>query len=608
MIPDHVVAEVKASADIVGIIGQFVNLKRAGKEFKGLSPFKKERTPSFFVNPAKGFFHDFSADVSGDVFAFLMKHAGMDFTGAVKYVAARSGITVQEVKSRSGEQELHRPYYEATAFANSFFQKCLRAEKEGRAARKYLKERGLSMEMADEFGLGYAPDSWEAFQQAAARHKLDERVLLELGLLKSGKKENKPYDFFRHRLIFPIEAISGKVVAFNGRNLGAEKEVAKYINSPESPIFKKRKVLYGLRRARNKIRREEAALIVEGPMDVVSLAGVGIDNVVAPLGSALSDEHADLLSGFTKDARLIFDNDRGGREASFRAADILLAHAVHPSVVTLPDGEDPDSVARNEGAEGMFTYLGQAVDVLERKVLMLEERGYFSSIDKTRNALDKLLPTLRAVKDPSLRDIYLARVSECTKVSVETLIKEMKATSGPVQSPPTRQPPNPLRTPVAGLHHQIGPERDLLVLLLRERGLIDKASERIGPADLEDRVYRVIFEEVVQDPDLQALPEGSDASVVNRFEELMNSREPVAEPARILDEVVAKILGRAMDQSLEVISDEIKRTTDENDLRARVAEKESLVKERNELGVDWSTSAKRVIAMQQTTHEEITDR
>ena len=295
MIADSVVEEVRARADIVDVIGEFVSLKRSGKEYKGLSPFKNEKTPSFFVVPAKGFFHDFSSGQSGDVFAFLMKHQGMSFVDAVKFVGSRCGMEVRETRGRRGDDPW-RPYHEAVAYAAKFFQERLWEQEKGAPAREYLQGRGIGPEECRRFGLGYAPAEWTAFRDAAAVHGMDESVLTELGLVKSRAKNDEPYDAFRDRIVFPIESVSGRVLGFGGRLLGTPgKGVPEYLNSPDSPIFRKGQVLYGLGWAKNAARREGEALLVEGFMDVVSLAVAGIENAVAPLGTALTDAQADYI-------------------------------------------------------------------------------------------------------------------------------------------------------------------------------------------------------------------------------------------------------------------------------------------------------------------------
>ena len=592
MIPDDVVEEVRARADIVDIIGEFVHLTKAGKDYKGLSPFKEERTPSFYVVPAKGFYHDFSSNESGDVFSFLMKHQGMSFVDAVKYVGARSGIEVREVTKAGGGDDPLRPYFEASAFANSFFHEQLWEKDGGEVARAYLDERGINREVAERYGLGFAPDEWRSFRDAAAVHGLDEGILLDLGLLKKSEKRDDPYDAFRGRIIFPIESISGKVLAFGGRLLGPTRKGApKYLNSPESQIFHKGDILYGLSWSKNHIRREDAVLVVEGYMDVVSLGSVGILNTVAPLGTSLTEGHARLLKRYTTHARLLFDSDSAGLRATFRTADILLAEGMHPSVVTFPEGEDPDSVAQKEGGDAVRGYLKQAVDVLDRKIQMLEERDYFSSIERTRGALDRLLPTLRAVTDPKLRDMYLTTVADRTGVRLETLEREL--TESP--SPPPIPRPQPTVAKRSPRIPRLGPERTLLLLMLKDRSWVERAAERIGPSDLEDPIYRAIFEALIADPELAAPPEDMDVGAVQRFELLMADPEEPTPSGKVFEETVSKIQVIQIDQRLEDLDRAIRRASDDEARLRLVKEKVLLTGERKALGLDWRKSARNAL-------------
>ncbi len=424
MIPDDQVEEVRARSDIVAVIGEHVPLKRAGKDYRALCPFHEEKTPSFYVVPAKGFYKCFGCGESGDLFSFVMKRMGLDFTEAVKYAGRKAGVAVREVKRRPEYQDPNRPLYEANAFAREYYREQLGDEEAGRLARDYLRDRGIDAETAERFGIGFAPDEWRGLRTAAARHGIDDAILLDAGLVTTSERSEEPYDRFRSRIVFPIEGLTGKVIAFGGRLFGQGKG-AKYLNSPETPVYHKGEELYGLNRARHEIRKEGAVLLVEGYTDVVSLVAHEVANVVASLGTALTSVQARLLARFASRAFLLYDSDMAGLRATFRAADILLGAGIHPSVVTLPPGEDPDSVARHEGREALLRYVSDAVDVLDRKLQILATRDRLSSIDGIRDAVDRLLPTLRATRDPALRDIYISRVAAETGVRRETLEEEI---------------------------------------------------------------------------------------------------------------------------------------------------------------------------------------
>jgi len=589
MIPDDVVEEVRARADIVEIIGELVPLKKAGREYKANCPFHEERTPSFYVVPAKGFYKCFGCGKSGDVFAFVMERMGLDFVEAVKYVAARSGVEVRETTARDPQDDPYRPLYELNAFARDFFRERLLDDAAGAAAREYLRSRGIGSEVAERFGLGFAPDEWRALRDAAGKHGLDEDLMVEVGLLARSERSREPYDRFRNRIIFPIEGLSGRVVAFGGRIFGEERRDApKYLNSPETPIYHKGRILYGLSWARHAIRREEEALVVEGYMDLVSLAAAGFEHVVATLGTSMTPEHAQLLYRYTRRVLLLFDSDRAGLKATFRAGDTLLEQGIHPAVVTLPEGEDPDTLVRRAGAAALRAHLDDAVDILDRKLAILDERDYFSSIERTRAAVDRLLPTLRAAADPALRDIYVSKVAQRTGVRRETLEAELRRRSrgrarepAAAGRPPDRVPPVP----------RLGPERLLLVLMTKSPDFVERAGERLGPEDFVDPAYRAIFQAMLGAPGLRAPPPGMDPVAAARFQELLADPEKIAHAGRVFDDTVRRIRAVALNHRREELERRIaEASTDE--------EKEALLRERQKLGADdptdWSTSVRRL--------------
>ncbi|TVR51547.1 MAG: DNA primase [Gemmatimonadales bacterium] len=572
MIPDEVVEEVRVRADLVEVVGESVPLKRSGKDWKGKCPFHEDRTPSFYVVPAKGFYNCFGCGASGDVFDFVMKRTGLDFVEAVKQVGARFGVEVREVGREEEAEDPLRSHYEANAFAREHYRSRLAHPDEGRKGRDYLEERGIDEETAERFGLGFAPDEWRGLREAAAVHEIPDELLLEVGLITTSERSSEPYDRFRNRIIFPIESVSGKVVAFGGRVLGgAGKGVPKYLNSPESPVYHKGQQLYALGWNRHAIRKEGVALVVEGYMDVVALSAGGVDHAVATLGTALTPEQAHLLNRYTQRALLLFDSDEAGLRATFRGADVLLAAGIHPSVVTLPRGEDPDTLIRKEGAKGLRRYLDGALDVMDRKLQLLDEKGFFGSIERIRLAVDKLLPTIRATVDPTLRDIYVSRVAERTGVRRETLEEEIRSRPSSSSigggSPPgnggdghgrggTRAPESsgsgPGRTAktVGGSGNRtrvippLGAERTLLLVLLRARDWMDRALERIGPEEFRDPVWRAIFQALVENPELAAPPPDMGEEEARRLDELLASPEELDHTGQIFEDCIRSLQDR----------------------------------------------------------------
>jgi DNA primase len=498
MIPDPLIDEVRERADIVEVIGEHLTLKRSGKEFKALCPFHNEKTPSFYVVPAKNFYKCFGCGESGDVFTFLMKRHGLSFTDAVRQIAERVGVEIPRYDAAEQQDEPHKALHEAISFAADFFQRTLH-EPAGERARTYLATRGVPDEAVARFGIGCAPDSWQGLREAAHRHGIEDDVLLEAGLIKQSERAgSEPYDRFRNRLVFPIMAVSGRIVAFGGRVLTSADQ-PKYLNSPETPIYHKGAMLYGLNWSRNAIRREGAALVVEGYMDYVSLAARGVEHVVAGMGTAITPEQANLLARYAGRALLLYDSDTAGLRATFKTADALLRAGVHPLVVALPEGEDPDSLVRKGGAAALKPHLDAAVDVLETKLRILEERGFFDDIDGARRALDRVLPTIRAAVDPALRDIYVGRVALRIGVTRETLEEELAAGGGREDSgqwrerarrPPPRRVPEPV---VEALRRKHGDEQLLVLLLARDPDRIEAARAQLGELELSDPLYREIY-------------------------------------------------------------------------------------------------------------------
>ena len=598
MIPDDVVEEVRARADIVDIIGELVPLKKAGREYKANCPFHEERTPSFYVVPEKGFYKCFGCGKSGDVFSFVMERQGLDFVEAVKHVAARAGVDVREVRRQSPEEDPNRPLYEACGFAQDWFRRQLLDPEVGRPARRYLERRGIDEDVAERFGLGFAPEGWRGLRDAAAKHGLRDEVLLEAGLLKTSDRSEEPYDRFRSRIVFPIEALSGRVVGFGGRVLqGDGTDAPKYLNSPETPIYHKGTILYGLARARHEIRKEGYALVVEGYMDVVSLAAHGVVNAVAPLGTALTSEQAGLLGRYATRILLLFDSDRAGLMASFRAGDLLLEAGLYPAVVTLPPGEDPDTLVRKSGADALRRHVDDAVDVLDRKLQILDEKGYFASIERTRSAIDRLLPTLRAAADATLRDIYVKNVAEKTGVRRETLEAEIRRGHGrgSARRGGDGPPPQPPAPRAAAPLPRLGAERTLFLLMTKSPELVDAAGERLGPEDFEDPADRHIFEALLHEPELRTPPSTMDPVAGERLREILADPETIAHTRRHFEDAVRRIRAASLGRRIAEFGARITAARSDDEKRALTEEKARLAHQRRELAPDdWSGTAHRL--------------
>lgn len=351
---------IRERIDLVELVSDYVRLERAGKNYKGLCPFHTEKTPSFFVSPELNRFHCFGCGASGDAFAFLMRIEGLSFREALRQLAQRAGIELHE-DALPAEAPDERERLRKLLFAANFFYR--QSLQRTPAAQRYLAQRGLTRDTIEAFELGYAPDGWDYLVRFLERHNFSLPDAEAAGLLKAREDGSGYYDRFRHRITFPIHDASGRVIAFGARTLGNEEP--KYLNSPETPLFEKRTTLYGWHRARGAILRQRAALIVEGYLDLIMLHQYGFTHSVATLGTALTEDHATRLKRLVDRVYLIFDSDAAGIRAALRAGEILSQAAIPALVVRLPEGEDPDSLLRTQGAEALQHALDSAIPIAQ---------------------------------------------------------------------------------------------------------------------------------------------------------------------------------------------------------------------------------------------------
>jgi DNA primase len=413
---------VKQQADIVRVVGEYVRLKKNGQNFSGLCPFHSEKTPSFAVHPVKQIYHCFGCGVGGDVFKFVMEMDKCDFMEAVRAVADKCGIAIPRSRESSPEErreqqqrttliELHRE-------AATFFARQLEATPEGKAARGYLNDRGLSVEAIATFGLGYAPSGGDVLLRHL-KAKYPEK-LIELAGLASRDPSGRSHDRFRRRIIFPISNEAGKVVAFGARALGDD--LPKYLNSPETPIYIKSTVLYHLDRAKEPIRRADAAILVEGYMDTIAVAVTGITNVVASCGTSLTETQVKLISRFTRRIVVNYDPDTAGQAATERSLAILLEHNCDVRVLALPGGKDPDTFIRTEGAAAYRKLLEAAPPYLDYLIGRARELGVASAEQKLR-AMNFLLPFVQRIPNALLRSEWASRIAQQLRID-EPVLRE----------------------------------------------------------------------------------------------------------------------------------------------------------------------------------------
>ncbi|MBI5807864.1 MAG: DNA primase, partial [Ignavibacteriales bacterium] len=375
-IPEKQIDEIRNASDIVDIISGFIQLKKRGKNFIGLCPFHQEKTPSFTVSEEKQIYHCFGCGAGGNVFKFLMDYKNISFVEAVEEIAEHVGIKIQYDSAPSEQQNELEVFYEINLLAARFFSDQLLKSENGESAREYLKNRGIKLQTQKIFGIGFAPFSRESFLNLAKENKIDLQKAKQLGLIDTNDK-GEYYDKFRGRIIFPIFSPNGRVIAFGGRIFSGETNAAKYLNSPESPVYSKRKSLYGLFHSKDEIRKLDRAILVEGYMDLISLYQAGVKNVVASSGTSLTDEQVQLLSRFTKNVLVLFDADSAGEKAALRSIEILLKQNFEVKIISLPKGEDPDSFINKFGKEQFEEEISRAQNFFEYQTSQYEKQGAF---------------------------------------------------------------------------------------------------------------------------------------------------------------------------------------------------------------------------------------
>jgi len=434
-IPRELVEEILSRTDIVEVVSQSVQLKKSGRNFLGLCPFHHEKTPSFSVSPEKQIFHCFGCQTGGNALTFLMKREGLSFLDALQKLAEYSGISLPEKESspyEQAERKKREKIAEVNELAISFYRQYLLKSKEGETARKYLLSRGIKEEAWERFELGYAPDEWQALGDYLAEKKYSGELLLAAGLVGTNS-QGKKFDRFRSRIMFPIRDLKGKAIGFGGRLLKEDKLSAKYLNSPDTLLFNKGKQLYALNLARRAIFSEGNAILVEGYMDVIACHQAGIENAVASLGTALTEEQAKLLLRSTRNIRISYDSDAAGEKAADKAIDILRNVGVHPGVVVLPPGQDPDDILRKKGKDGFLEYVNQARTALEYKLGRAKKDVSLSSIEGRIKVVKNMLPYYQGLRGSIEKESFFQTLAKELSISENSIREEIKKLSGRVK-------------------------------------------------------------------------------------------------------------------------------------------------------------------------------
>ncbi len=561
---EQFIRQVAQATDIVELISQYVALKKRGKEFVGLCCFHDDKRPSMYVSPAKQIFKCFACDAGGGVFQFLMLYEKLSFPEAVRTLAERANIPLpRESVTRSSKDAAdglsRNDLIQVTTFAAKFFRSQLRSD-QGRRALEYALGRGLTDESIERFGLGFAPDSWDSLIRAAAKSGVGESQLVAAGL--AGRRDDGGlYDRFRNRLIFPIIDPQGRVIAFGGRAL-SETERAKYLNSPESALFDKSSQLYGLNWSREGVVSSGYAVVVEGYLDALVPLQAGVSNVVATLGTALTDRHVRLVSRYTREVVLVFDADTAGQAAAERALEIFMAQRIHVRVATIPAGKDPCDYCLAEGADGLRQLIAEAPDALQyvwqRRLAAWRAAG--ENLADRRRLVEEFLNVVVSSAaygaiDEVRRGQLAQHIAHLLNVSAADLQQQMRrlarriARSSQVRDVEPSSGSEPTRQALA--------QRHLLEVLLNRPDLFDQAAERVDPKDFTNEQYHMIAEclweaGAVGRLNLDELLAGEKlASLGGLLTDLAISGERRGNCQETLDEALEYILYRRHRQELE---------------------------------------------------------
>lgn len=432
LIAEETIQRVTAANDIVEVIGSYFPLKRAGTSFRALCPFHREKSPSFHVNPARQSFHCFGCGAGGGVLRFVMDYEHVDFPSAVRRLAQRAGIPVVEEEG-GGEDDRKRGLRQRLlalhAEASAWFHENLLKSPDARLARDYLKSRGIDGGIARAWQLGYAPDSWDALLEFLAGRKFSPEEISQSGLASSKEGSGALYSRFRARVMFPIRNDYGEVVAFSGRVLDPDAKAAKYVNSPETPLFTKGKILYGLDKTKRALIEANAAIVCEGQLDLISAYEAGVQHVIAPQGTAFTGDQARLLRRFVETVLLCFDSDKAGQQATARSLPALLSQGLAVRVVSLPAGEDPDSLIRTKGPAAFLEVVSQAKDFFDHATAQAEAAGELGDPAGKSRLVRRLGPPLALVQDAPLREALLGRLASRLGLPHQAIRSAMKAPS-----------------------------------------------------------------------------------------------------------------------------------------------------------------------------------
>ena len=571
MISETVLREIQDRLNLVEVIGGYVSLKKTGRNFKGLCPFHSEKTPSFLIYPDKQFFICYGCCVGGDLVTFAMKVEKLEFLEAVELLAEKAGVEIPRSSGAGGASRRNPELYRAHELAAQFYQKLLQESPEAEEARGYLSKRGLEESTWREFGLGFAPQRWDGLVQRTAEEGISGSVLEAAGLAVARESGGGWYDRFRARVIFPIWDSRGRVIAFGGRLYQERAEGPKYLNSPETELYVKGKLLYGLHRATPQIREKDFCIVVEGYVDVVTPFQHGIRNVVASMGTSLTDSQVKLLRRLTRHVVMVYDGDAAGEAATLRGLDLFLEAEMRVKVAVLPAGTDPDSLIRHHGVEAFTRCLQESKDLFDYRLGLLMKQYSPREMEGRIRICQDLLPTLKRVPNTIQRADYIRRLAELLALDEKVLWAEMERVrtdrvSGPVE---TR-----VRTAEAISISAVSAEEGLAGLLLEDPARSSQLEGQLDLRDLQDPQVREVVSWLIENAGLAPGLAGrsflnGQARGAGDWENRMAHWRAWADSTLEKDKTLAELLGRIRDRrhrmTLEELRESIRKAEETGD-------------------------------------------
>lgn len=606
-IPEAKIEEIRNAADIVDIISAHVQLKKRGKNFFGICPFHQEKTPSFAVNDEKQIYHCFGCGAGGNVFKFLMEYKSISFVEAVQEIAEHLGIKIEMESGLSAEAQSElEAYYETNLAAVKYFSENLIKNISGEYARDYLKGRKITEKTMRVFGLGFALPGWDNFIKYAKENNIDLQNAMILGLVD--KKDNgEYYDKFRNRIIYPIFSTNGRIIAFGGRILDDSEKAAKYLNSPESKVYSKKRSLYGLYHAKDEIRQLDKAILVEGYMDVIALFQGGVKNVVASSGTSLTHEQVQLLSRFTKNVVLLFDADAAGAKASLRSIEILLKQDFEVKIATLPKGEDPDSFINQNGKEAFEEQILKAQNFLEYQTAQYQEAGMFEDAVEQAEAIRELVKSAALVVDELKRNLLIKTIAKKFDLREKLIETELIKYLNQQKRQDSRKENIRARkqsTEQPAKAKESAQERELIKLLLSgNQTVMEKIINNIQPEEFESTIYKHLAEiiyncydrgikspssiiEEIEDENLKRFTLAfaiSEEVISKRWDKVHHDGKITVDIEKYADDLIRKYKLQKLDEQIRRVNREITELTDDNSVIELMKEVKELQNEKKSL-------------------------